>query len=403
MPTFHYTALDNRGKKRKGYIEAESQAGAFTMLQEQHLLPVTLTSVSRTTAVGRDAWGSLKDLLPGSKVRVGEAFYYLGLLLQSGSALAEALELLGKMSGPTTGRIWLTIRDAVETGESLSSAMGKYPRIFPKVYVGMVKVAESIGRLGQVLEKIAQYEEQRSEVRQQLATAMVYPMVIFLVGAGAVYFLLSQVLPSIAKIFSNAKQGLPLSTLFLLEAGQFLKALGPAVVLLPILLGLFCVVAYQRLVVFRARIDRWLWKLPLVQKYNLARFSGLLGFQLEAGIPLVQAMESAGLAVSSTRLQAIIRQAQGEVSAGQPLDKVLARTKSFPEFYILTLSSGQKAGRLGAFLLRLTRLLERDVDAILRRVVALAEPLLILCIGVVIGFIVISILEPIFSLSSLVK
>jgi general secretion pathway protein F len=402
MSTFQYHALDSQGKKKKGFIEADSQAKAFSLLQDQHYLPVSITPVSGSRTE-RQKSIKLPDFLTPGGVRLGESFYYLGLLLQTGTSLAESLDLIGRMSGGKGGRVWLHVRDAVEKGEPFSQALGAYPRQFPKVYVGMVRVAESVGRLGQVLEKIAHYEEQRSEVSGKLLTAMAYPAVILVVGIGAVYYLLANVLPNIAQVFAGAKQALPMSTQALLWVGGVMQAFGPLVLLLPlVLIGLF-LFAYRKAESFRLRVDALLWKAPLFQKYALARFAGMLGFQLESGIPLVKAMEGAAEAVGSMHFRRLIEVAGKDVAAGQPLDRVLAKQGQFPEMFLLTLAMGQKSGKLDQFLLRVSGILERDVDNVLKRVVALAEPLLILCIGLAVAFIVMAILGPIFDLSTLVK
>ncbi|MBG0775555.1 MAG: type II secretion system F family protein [Desulfovibrionaceae bacterium] len=404
MPTFQYQALDGRGKKKKGFIEADTQARAFSMLQDQSLLPVSLAPVADKGGRATGRFGPVLDALRGrfgGGVRVGESFHYLGMLLQTGTSLSDSLEMLGRMSG-RAARIWLDVRDAVETGQSFSQALGAYPRLFPAVYVGMVQVAERVGRLGQVLEKIAHYEEQRAEVSGKLVTALIYPCTIMVVGIGAVYFLLSNVLPKIAGVFTSARQELPTNTKILLAVGGTLHDLGPAVLLVPLLLVLGLTWAYNRGGRFRQRVDALLWRVPLVQKDILARFSGMLGFQLESGIPLVQAMESSSQAVGSTFFKTRILEAKNEVAAGQPLDRVLARQKAFPDIFLMTLSTGQRSGKLGPFLLRIGRLLERDVDNMLKRLVALAEPLLILAVGLVVAFIVLSIMGPIFELTTLV-
>ncbi|MGE4298401.1 MAG: type II secretion system F family protein [Desulfovibrionaceae bacterium] len=403
MPTFQYQALDTRGKKKKGFIEAESKAKAFSLLQDQSLLPLTLSSVNRKGGDASFSFGNLRDMLMPSRIRLGESFHYLGLLLQTGSSLAQALDLMGRMAGRKAGRIWLNLRDAVETGEAFSSALKRYPRDFPKVYVGMVQVAESVGRLGQVLEKVSEYEEQRSEVSGRLMTAMVYPAVIFLVGCGAIWFLLSQVLPKIATIFVHAHKALPLHTQVLITVGDFLNAMGPGVLLAPVALALGAVYAYKRKRSVAERVDRLVWQVPLFKKNTLARFAGMLGFQLEAGIPLVQALDSSAMVVGSVYFQNLIRMARAEVAAGQPLDKVLERQNAFPDIFLLTLSTGQRAGKLGPFLLRVSHIYEKDVDNTLKRLVSLLEPLLILAIGMMVAFIVLAIMGPIFDLTTMVR
>ncbi|MEW5774031.1 MAG: type II secretion system F family protein [Thermodesulfobacteriota bacterium] len=403
MPTFQYAAADQAHKKQKGFIEAESRARAYTLLTERGLVPLTLTPVDESGRRGRSLLPSLRRLLPGSGIRLAESFYYLGVLLQSGHSLAKSLELIGRMSGTQASKVWLSVRDRVEEGEPFSQALSRHGALFPGVYVGMIKVAEGAGRLGQVLESIADNEERRAEVQGRLVTALVYPGVICCVGMGAVYFLLSNVLPKIAGIFSAAKGKLPASTTLLLAVGQTLENLGPAGLLLPVLLVLLAALAFRRFSGLAFWKDRLLWRLPLVHKYMLARFSGLLGFQIEAGIPLVQALESSAEAVASRFFKDKIIEARDEVAAGRPLDRVLDKQGIYPEVYILTLSSGQKVGQLGPFLLRLAHILEREVDNVLKRLVALAEPLLILAVGLVIAFIVVAIMEPIFNLTTLVR
>ncbi len=403
MPTFQYAATDPAHKKLKGFIEAESRARAYSLLSDRGLVPLTLTPVEDSGRRAFKLLPALRKLLPGSGIRLAESFYYLGVLLQSGHSLAKSLELIGRMSGTAASKVWLSIRDRVEEGEPFSQALSRHETLFPGVYVGMIKVAESTGRLGQVLESIADNEERRAEVQGRLVTALVYPGVITCVGIGAVYFLLSNVLPKIASIFASAKGKLPATTTLLLAVGKALETLGPAGLLLPVLLVLAAVLAFRRVPRLAAWKDRQLWRLPLVHKYLLARFSGLLGFQVEAGIPLVQALESSAEAVASTFFKEKILEARDEVAAGRPLDRVLDKQGIYPEVYILTLSSGQKVGQLGPFLLRLAHILEREVDNVLKRLVALAEPLLILAVGLVIAFIVVAIMEPIFNLTTLVR
>lgn len=402
MPTFHYRATTPEGKRRKGTIEAESQARAFFLLREQGLLPLRIEPAGKAQTV-RSLRDRLSSLFVPRQFRLGESFYYLSLLLQSGTTLVEALDLLGRMSGKKAGKLWLEVREKVEEGQSFSKTLAEYPQHVPAIYVGMVKVAEEVGKLGEVLEKIAGYEARQTEVRGHLTTAMVYPSVIALVGIGAVYFLLTRVLPNIAKIFDKSYASLPSSTKLLLGFSALLSDLGPLVLVPPLLGALAAVAAYRQQTAFRAAVDRVLWRLPLLQKIQLARFSGMLGFQLESGIPMVRALENARQAVSNAHFRAIIDHARNEVSSGKALDRVLGATKEFPDLYILTLSTGARTGKLGAFTLRLANIFEMEVDGALKKALALIEPVLILVIGLGVGFVVLAIMGPIFDLTTLVR
>ncbi|NJB68661.1 general secretion pathway protein F/type IV pilus assembly protein PilC [Desulfobaculum xiamenense] len=401
MPTFHYVAFDADNRKTKGYVEADSPARAMTMLRDKGLTPLKFSPVAEGGSARPGAM--LSRLIGKGGIRISESFYYLGILIQSGHSLAKGLDLIGRMTTGRGSRIWLDIRDKVEQGTPFSRALEDYPRQFPAVYVGMIRVAESTGRLGAVLEQVARNEERRSEVQGRLATAMAYPGVILCVGLGAVWFLLANVLPKIATIFQASGSELPATTSMLLAVSGVMESLGAGVLLVPLALALGAVAAVRRIPAAGLLLSRMTWRIPVVQKFLLARFSGLLGFQIEAGIPLVQAMESSARAVPSPFLRAKILEARQEVAAGRPLDKVLEAQGIFPEVYILTLASGQRTGQLGPFLTRVTGIMERDVDNVLKRIVALAEPLLILGVGLVIAFIVVAILEPIFNLTTLVK
>lgn len=404
MPSFHYRALDDRGRKKKGFLEADSESSAYTLLQDQGLVPLVIEAArGKSGKDGPNLAARLKELAPAKSQQVGEAFYYLALLLRTGSSLTEALDLLGRMAGGGRGKVWLSIRDSVESGESFSQALARHPKQFEQVYIGMVQVAEEVGRLSEVLEKIAENEEQQSEVRGKLLTALIYPLVIAFVGAGAVYFLLANVLPKLARIFETSKQALPPQTEFLLWVSSWLSDFGALALIPPLAVILGCIMAYRSNEALQLKVDALMWRVGLVQKYTLARFSGMLGFQLESGIPLVQALQNCSGAIGSSHFRAILKDVTVKVSEGKPLDKMLQATGEFPDIYILTLSMGQQAGKLGTFLLRLNRLLERDVENILKRLMALVEPLLILVVGLVIAFIVLAIMEPIFSLSTLVR
>lgn len=396
MPTFYYQALDQAGKRRKGSLESESQAKAFSLLQAQGLTPLKLSKVSQKTAKSQ-----LSLSWPWrARIRVEEAFYYLGLMLQGGSSLAQGLDLLGRMGQAQTSRIWLEIRDNVESGLSFSRSLQEHPKIFPHVYIGMIQVAEKTGHLGQILERIAAYEERRQEVQSKLLTALAYPLVILLIGVGAVYFLLASVLPRIAGIFTASDQDLPGHTRILLSLSQWMGEYGFFLIILALLLGLGAARAYAKMDRVRYRVDAQLWKVPVLRDITLARFSGLLAFQLTAGISLVQAMHGALQGVGSTYFRERMRLAAGEVATGHSLDMVLARLHFLPQMYLTALGAGQKAGQLPGFLERLSRILEHRVDNTLRRIIGLLEPVLILILGLVVGFLVLAVMGPIFDLTS---
>ncbi len=398
MPTFHYVALDQQGEQRKGLCEAESRATAYARLQEQGLLPIRLGNAGH--AQGRTLRGLLT---PGSwprRIRLDEAFYSLGMMIQGGGALAQSLDLLARMSSGGSAQFWVRIRDAVEGGQAFSQALQDHPGVVSPVYAAMVQVAEQVGRLGEVLERIAQYEEGRRDFREKLLTSLGYPLTILIIGLGAVFFLLSRVLPRIADIVTASAGELSWDTRLLLNVGSWMESWG-ALLLLGLAGMVFLgVTTYKRRPNWRIRLDRLLWRLPVVQKGVLARFSGLVSFQIQAGIPLVQALQSSAQGVGSLFFREKMLQAAREVSTGQPLDGVLWKQGVYPDVFLTSISAGRAAGKLGPFLERLGKLLERETDASLKRFAALIEPALILGLGLLVGFLVLAVMGPIFDLTS---
>lgn len=400
MATFRYKALDAAGKARSGFLESDSQGKAFQQLRSQGLTPTKLESAHGPS---RTLLRSLWDRVSAPGLRLSESLYYIATMLETGSALTEALEIVGRMAGKRASAVWMAVRDAVATGVSFSKALQTHAPQFPQEYIRMIRVSEGTGSLASVLGRIATFESRRAAMGNKLLTALIYPSVILLVGLAAVYFLLVYVMPDLTRVFAASGQDLPLKTEVLLAAGTFLQGLGPLAFVPPLLLVLLGVSLYSRHQTVKLGVDKALWRIGLVRKDALARFAHMLGFQLEAGIALVQAMDGAASTVRSAYLQALIREAQQDVMAGQPLDRVLTKQGAYPDMFLLSITAGQKSGKLGAFTLRLAGLMEQEVDNALKRALALVEPAMILLTGIMVGFIVLAIMEPIFDLSSQVR
>ncbi len=398
MPSYYYQALDEEGGKKKGYLDSDSQARAYSQLQEQGLTPVRLTRVRSDMHPGR-SW--FVFTLPwGKRIRIEEAFYYLGLMLKSGGSLVQSLDFLGRMAKGKNSRVWMGIRDSVESGVSFSRSLENYPAIFPGVYIGMIQVAEKTGHLAEILERIAGYEDQRREVQGRLLTALAYPMVVLLIATGAVYFLLTRVLPRVAGIFEASGQDLPLHTRVLMGAGQWMESYGVLLVMLAVLVAAGGWSLYKKVHTIRYRVDAGLWRLPLFRDLILARFSGLLSFQLRAGISLVQAIQGSVRGIGSEFFRERMEMAAAQIATGRSLEQVLAGQRIFPEMYLTALGAGAKTGQLAGFLERLSNILEREVDNTLRRMVGLVEPALILLLGLVVGFFVLAVMGPIFDITA---
>ncbi|MFW5730641.1 MAG: type II secretion system F family protein [Desulfonatronovibrionaceae bacterium] len=398
MPTYRYQALDQQGRTKKGHLDSESRTSAFQELENRGLVPVLLDKVRARNPVSRDRLLGRLSFAP--RVRLEEAFYYLGMMLQGGASLTFSLDLLSRMSRSRASRLWVDIKDSVEAGTSFSSSLERHSGYFSPAYVNMIRIAEHTGRLGEILEKIAGYEEHRRQSTARLITAASYPLVVFIIGMGAVFFLLTAVLPGVADIVRAGNQTLPAGTRFLLTLGQWMDAYGIILPLILLAAGTAFWFGLKKNRPFRYWLETILWKVPLVRNSILARFSSLLSFELKAGISLVQAMQGASTGVNSLFFRNHIHQASLDVAAGRSLDAVLEGRGIFPAMYLTALAAGQKSGQLPEFLDRLGTILENQVENTLRRLMALAEPLLILVLGIMVALFVLAVMGPVFDLTS---
>jgi len=411
MPVYEYIALDRKGNKIKGIIDAGSLSSARIKLRETEVYPVEL----RESEAGRG-----KDATPAAEVAGAGLFKKVGLrevaamtrqlstLLGAGLPLVPSLTTLVAQTTNRQMKATLAqIRENVNEGNSLTSSMSHFPQIFPPLYVNMVRAGEASGTINLVLERLADFMEGQQALRTKIRSALAYPILMFLIGTLVLFFLITFVVPNITKIFSEMHQNLPTITIFLIAVSGFFKNFWWGIAIAVTAAFFFLRYGIQNTESGQYWWDRLKLKAPLFgalnQKMAMARFSRTLGTLLQSGVPLLTAMNIVRNVVNNRIIADEILHASREIEEGQNLSAPLARGGLFPPIAIEMISVGEQSGNLEAMLYRIADAYEKEVEANVIMLTSLLEPIMILVMGLIVGFVVVSVLLPIFEMNQLVR
>ena len=409
MPVYEYSALNAEGRKRKGIVDAGSIAAARQKLREMAVFPVEIAETADRKREETAARGGAIHLF--RKVGLQELAVMtrqLATLLGAGLPLVPSLAaLVAQIRHPALKTTLARIKDEVNEGNSLTQSMSLFPEIFPPFYINMVRAGEASGTMNLVLDRLADFNESQQALRTKIRSALAYPILMFFIGSGVLFFLVAFVVPNITDIFREMHQALPGITVFLIVVSGFLKAFWwiVASILLAAFVGLRH--AIRKTKQGRRQWDRFLLRAPLFgglnRKIAVARFSRTLGTLLQSGVPLLSALDIAKNVVNNTVLAEQIGMAAKDVEEGQSLSSPLSKNGFFPSIAVEMISAGEASGNMEAMLFRIADAYEREVEANVLLVTSLLEPAMILVMGAVVGFIVVSILLPIFEMNQLVR
>jgi type II secretory pathway component PulF len=416
MPVFTYKALQANGGFAEGTLEAPGRQEAFRQMEGLGLRPVSLLEkAGKTNGAASTLAESLPVSLPFGKPsqkvspRQLENFTrLLSSLLAAGVPLSRALVILHKeASAPAAAAKWKEIHDFVVDGMSLADAMSKSPDTFPRVYVAMVQAGETGGFLDLVLAQIADFQAREKELRSKVMTAMLYPCILLVLALGVLVFLLTFFIPRFQLVFAGFGASLPLPTQIVIGVSHIVRSYGLFVL---VGVGVICLLlrnwftsekgkrAWEGLIL-RAPIVG-----PLVGQFAMARFCRMLGTLLNAGVPLVQALNVARKSIGNQILVDAVAQSIERVQQGGQLGQSLADCKGlFPSSVLEMVSVAEESGKLDQELIRIANVTEGDLDRQLRTAVAFAEPLMLFFIAAFIGTIFISMVLPIFTLQDYIK
>jgi general secretion pathway protein F len=408
MPVYEYTALNDKGKKLKGIIDAQSTAAARQKLRESNVYLIELQESS-----GKKKESLLKQHAGGFFGKAGSREItvmtrQLATLLGAGLPLVQSLTtLITQTSHPHLKKILAQIKEQVNEGNSFSQTMTHYPQVFQPFYLNMVRAGEASGTLHLVLERLADFSEKQQALKGRIRAALAYPLFMFLVGSVVLFFLVTFVVPNVTRIFDEMHQTLPLITIVLIGVSRFLETFW-WVIVAGIAAGALSLNYFLSKTERGRNVrDRILLRLPVIgpmnRKMAVARFSRTLGTLLESGVPLLASLEIVRNIVGNALISDAIRQAGNDVREGQNLSAPLARSGLFPAIAVEMISVGEQSGNLEPMLYRIADAYEKEVESSITMLTSLLEPVMILVMGLIVGFIVVSILLPIFEMNQLVR
>ncbi|HAJ28055.1 MAG TPA: type II secretion system protein GspF [Syntrophus sp. (in: bacteria)] len=409
MPIYEYIALNTRGNKQKGMIDAVNIATARQKLKESELFLVDISEPQARKREASDSKAAGVNLFKRVGLNdIALMTRQLSTLQGAGLPLVPSLTtLVTQTANPQLKAILSKVRESVNEGNSLTTGMSNFPKIFPPVYINMVRAGEASGTMNLVLGRLADFMEGQQALRTKIKSALAYPILMFLIGTVVIFFLVAFVVPSITKIFQEMHQTLPAITVLLMTTSSFLKNFWWLIALLFSLIYIAARYGIKKTDEGRLFWDRLKLKTPLVgpliQKIAMVRFSRTLGTLLQSGVPLLSAMEIVKNVVNNRIIANAIANAGKDIEEGHNLSSPLLKSGLFPPIAIEMISVGEQTGNLEDMLYRIADSYEREVEGNILMLTSLLEPIMILVMGLVVGFIVISILLPIFEMNQLVR
>jgi len=404
MGAFEYTALDTGGREKKGILEGDTARQVRQLLREKQLLPVTVTEVAQKEATEQKKSFSLARRVSAADLSLFTR--QLATLVRAGLPLEESLLAVSQQTEkPRVQSIVIGVRSKVMEGHTLADGLSEFPRVFPEIYRATVSAGEQSGHLDTILERLADYTENREAIRQKVLGAMLYPIVLTIMCFGIVSGLLVYVVPKVIDVFESSKAELPFATRILIGTSDFFRHYLLYLIIFGVLAA-FGISRWLRNPAARRKWHRFQLRMPLVGKltrgFNTARFTRTLSILSGSSVPVLDALRISGEVVTNLPMRDAVIEASQRVREGAPIGRSLGQSKLFPPMTIHLISSGESSGELEAMLERAAMSQERELDGLLDALVGLLGPLLIVGMGLFVMGIVFAMLLPIFQLNQLI-
>ena len=410
MAAFEYLALDERGREKKGVLEADTARLARTLLRQQSLTPLEVneTSGRGNTRNEGDRKGAQPTFRGGIKTNdLALLTRQIATLSAAGTPLEESLSAVSRQTEkPRIKSLLLSVRAKVLEGHSFATALKDYPKVFPEIYQATVSAGEQSGHLDAVLERLADYTEDRQASNATIKKALIYPSMLVFASILIVSFLLAYVVPQVVQVFDGLDQELPALTKGMLAASAFVREWGLVVV------GVIfvAVVLFRRAMraeSFKLRVHNFLLRLPLFKRlirgHNTAQFARTLSILAASGVPVLEALDIGSQVVTNRPMRAAVQTASAQVREGSTLSSALERTGYFPPMLLHLIASGEGSGQLDSMLEKAASHQERELNGLMAVFLGLFEPVVIMIMGGVVLTIVLGILLPIFEMNQLVN
>lgn len=402
METFEYTAKSKSGEIVHGTISAGDKKAAADSLFDKSLTPISIAG--KKTSLSPAAIGKVFDR---KKVPLSEKVIFsrqFATMIGAGVPIIKSISILAAQSSNATMKAALTqIGKEVEGGATLSSSLAHYPAIFSPTYISMVKAGEVGGILEEVLDRLATQMEKDHELVGKVKGAMIYPAVIFVVMMVAFFFIMTVIVPQLSAVFAQLGGELPWYTKVLLGISQILIKYGVIVGIL-IAAAVVVFIKVRKKPKIKHTIDALLLRLPIfgniVQKVNVARFSRTFAALMGAGIPVLDALNVVAQSLSNSIIADEVREIVKSVKNGSSIAKPLSKSRIFPPIVAEMTSVGEETGTLDTILTKLAEFYEKEINSIVAGISSIIEPVLIIVLGGMVGFVVVSVIGPLYQLTN---
>lgn len=405
MPIYEYQALDLKGRSKKGTIDADTPRDAREKLRRQELRVTDIDQIV-TGKKKKDRKSSEFKLV--RKVRLSELATFtrqLSTLLQSGVHLSESLTVLvDQVEDRRTELIVRDVREKVVSGASLAEALSFHPTHFSDLYVNMVRAGEASGNLDAVLLRLADFLQMQNKLKGKVVTALTYPIIMVVVGLAVVIFLMSYVVPKITQILIEREQELPMPTNVLIAISDVLKAYWPFM-LVGLLVAMVAVRMFYATDRGRLTLDTWLLRVPVIgtlfKKQAISRFAITFATLLRSGLPALESLQIVSRVVNNALLTQVVEQVAERIIEGADIATPLRRSKIFPPMVAYMVAVGEQSGELEQILERIAISYEEEIDTAIQRMTAMFEPMVIVFLAVIVGFIIMAVLLPLLQFDDL--
>ena len=405
MAAFEYRALDGRGKEKKGLLEADTAKQIRQQLRDKGLMPIAVelaASQEKANAANKGLLGNVfKAKISTSDLAL--ITRQLATLIQSALPVEAAVMAVAEQcEKPRLKKMLMAVRSKVVEGYTLADGLAEFPHVFDNLYRAMVSAGEKSGHLDQVLNRLADYTEQRQHMRSQITQAMVYPIILVIFAVAIVSILLGTVVPKILKTFEKSKQALPWTTEWVMAASHFVQNYWFVCIAVFVLLTVGIKQALKKPNI-RFWYDSKLLTLPGIGKVsrglNTARFARTLSILSSSAVPLLEGMKISGHVLANEKIKAAVAEAATRVSEGASLRAALEQTKLFPPMMLHMIASGEKSGELEQMLERAADNQDREFETMVNVSLKLLEPAMIATMAIIVLFIVMAILQPIMAMN----
>jgi type IV pilus assembly protein PilC len=404
MPLFKYKARNTMGKVIEGTIEADNEASVASALR-----PKRLELVSTSPAGGFSGFVAIL-FKKGGNVTTKDVVIFsrqFSTMVNAGLPILQGLTIVAEQAENPDFRVIMTkIRDDISNGVPLSDAMAKHPKAFSTLYVNMIKAGEQGGILDVILERLSEYMEKAEGVARKVKSAMMYPIVVMSVAVMVVVFLMIKVVPTFKDVFTSFGAKLPLPTQIVCNVSDFLSSWKALFILVFAAVFAVAVFLYRKTKTGAYNWDKMLLSLPvfgvLARKASVAKFTRTLGTLVKSGVPILDALETVGKTSGNLVIERAVNKARDSVREGKTLTQPLKESKVFPPMVTQMINVGEETGALDTMLSKVADFYEAEVDAAVEGLTSIIEPILVVFLGVTIGFIVVAMFMPMFELGNIV-